>query len=70
MSTVHLTPCYLCEETIVLVEGDLREALVAVWNDAEAILLAHAFDGLIWGRIKGGRVELASDPPRSIEALS
>ncbi|MGH8550288.1 MAG: type III-D CRISPR-associated protein Csx19, partial [Methylococcales bacterium] len=46
----------------------LREVLSAAWSDAGGIVLGHAFDGVIWGRMKDGLLELASDPPNEIGA--
>jgi CRISPR-associated protein (TIGR03984 family) len=60
MSTVHLDECALDGEDLAIPGGDLRMALAVLWNREDGVLLGHAYDGLIWGRVRNGRLELAS----------
>lgn len=61
MSTVHLVECALDLENVTVPGGDLRTALGVLWNGKDGVLLGHAYDGQIWGRVRNGRLELAGD---------
>jgi len=60
---------FLCYEQVALGEAELRDELLLAWTGADAILLGHAADGLIWGRLLARRpgeqgaaaLELAAD---------
>lgn len=49
------------QEIDVSEEGDFREALAQAWDDGEAVLIGHGWDGVIWGVIREGRFEVAAD---------
>ncbi len=45
----------------VLLGGDLRGALVQTWGAGDAWVLGHAFDGVLWGHVREGRLVMAVD---------
>lgn len=69
MSTVHLLDCALDRKDLTLPEGDPRSALGMLWHDPDGVLLGHAYDGLIWGRLRNGSLDLATDYFREVGAL-
>lgn len=55
----------LDETPIALPSGaNLESWLVEVWGEGPGALLAHAFDGVIWGWCQNGRLRTAERRPR------
>ncbi len=69
MCTVNLVDCALERADLTFPEGDLRAALCILWHDQDGFLLGHAYDGLIWGRLRNGGIELATDYFAKVGAL-
>jgi len=44
------------ESTPIALGQDLERAIASVWGDDQAVILGHAYDGVIWGRLDGGRL--------------
>jgi CRISPR-associated protein (TIGR03984 family) len=63
MSEVKVAEVFLAFEPVLLPGGDLRDALHACWNGGDAWVLGHAFDGVLWGALRGGRLLL---PPEEL----
>lgn len=61
MSTVRLVECALDREDVTVPGGDLRTTLALLCIGKDGVVLGHAYDGLIWGRVQNGRLELATD---------
>lgn len=61
MSRARREPVGLDVRTLDLGGGDLRDALTVAWGTAEGVVLGHAWDGVIWGRIANGALDLEGD---------
>jgi CRISPR-associated protein (TIGR03984 family) len=53
---VEVADVYLAFDPVVLPGGDLRAALQACWRGGDAWVLGHAFDGVLWGTLRAGKL--------------
>lgn len=65
MAELDRRPHDLAETSLALPSDATVESwLVEVWGEAPGALLAHAFDGVIWGWCQGGLLRSADRRPR------
>ncbi|MBE2294539.1 MAG: hypothetical protein IAF00_06285 [Phycisphaerales bacterium] len=69
MSKVHLENRYLQFERVELIDTDLCAALNAVWQRPTGWLFGQTFGGVIWGQIRDGELDLATNINISMEVL-
>lgn len=69
MSKVHLKNRYLQFERVELIDTDLRAALKAVWQRPTGWLFGQTFGGVIWGQVRDGELDLATNVNISMEVL-
>jgi CRISPR-associated protein (TIGR03984 family) len=55
-SEVNLGVVLLAFEPVALPGGELRAALQACWKRGDAWVLGHAFDGVLWGILREGKL--------------
>jgi CRISPR-associated protein (TIGR03984 family) len=58
---VAMGAVFLAFEPVALPAGDLRAALQACWKGSDAWMVGHAFDGVVWGALRGGKLVTPPD---------
>ena len=61
MRSINLQETTLSMHSIAFDSSDLRGAIASSWPGDDAVLVGHAYDGVIWGVVKNGTVTTARD---------